>query len=129
MSQVSEPEALNDLMKNGDFTNIWVGPDMHAVSASFSRGTELSWALTVKDDEFDGVNQVVPETVEEVLEWLDGWDPALLTLVQSTTTLVKWKLVYRDPLPTWVSEKSRLCLIGDAAHPFLPTSWIGITLL
>lgn len=42
-----------------------------------------------------------------------------------TETLVDWKLIYRDPLPTWVSPKQRIALIGDAAHPFLPTSIQG----
>lgn len=47
--------------------------------------------------------------------------------------LVDWKLVYRDPLPTWVSGygsapgHGRICLLGDAAHPFLPTSAQGAT--
>jgi len=38
---------------------------------------------------------------------------------------IDWKLVYRDPLPTWISKGARLALIGDAAHPFLPTSIQG----
>ena len=47
--------------------------------------------------------------------------------------LVDWKLVYRDPLPNWVSGygsapgHGRICLLGDAAHPFLPTSAQGAT--
>lgn len=41
--------------------------------------------------------------------------------------LVDWKLVYRDPLPTWVSPKARILLLGDSAHPFLPTSAQGAT--
>ena len=47
--------------------------------------------------------------------------------------LVDWKLVYRDPLPTWVSGyglapgHGRICLLGDAAHSFLPTSAQGAT--
>lgn len=39
--------------------------------------------------------------------------------------LVDYKLVYRDPLPTFISPKARIALIGDAAHPFLPTSIQG----
>jgi 2-polyprenyl-6-methoxyphenol hydroxylase-like FAD-dependent oxidoreductase len=48
-------------------------------------------------------------------------------IVKATPTdyLVDWKLVYRDPLPTWISPKQRIALIGDAAHPFLPTSIQG----
>jgi hypothetical protein len=41
--------------------------------------------------------------------------------------LVDWKLVYRDPLPTWVSPRGRIVLVGDSAHPFLPTSAQGAT--
>lgn len=33
--------------------------------------------------------------------------------------------MYRDPLPTWISARRRIALIGDAAHPFLPTSIQG----
>jgi len=40
---------------------------------------------------------------------------------------VDWKLVYRDPLPTWVSKHGRIALLGDSAHPFLPTSAQGAT--
>ena len=48
-------------------------------------------------------------------------------IVEKTPSLVDWKLVYRDPLPTWVSKHGRIALIGDAAHPFLPTSAQGAT--
>jgi 2-polyprenyl-6-methoxyphenol hydroxylase-like FAD-dependent oxidoreductase len=41
--------------------------------------------------------------------------------------IVDWKLVYRDPLPTWVSPERRTALLGDSAHPFLPTSAQGAT--
>lgn len=38
-----------------------------------------------------------------------------------------WKLVYRDPLPRWISDHGRIALAGDSAHPFLPTSAQGAT--
>ena len=63
--------------------------------------------------------------MDQALKWLDGWDPVVHDIVKATPSLVDWKLVYRDPLPTWISPKARLALIGDAAHPFLPTSIQG----
>jgi 2-polyprenyl-6-methoxyphenol hydroxylase-like FAD-dependent oxidoreductase len=48
-------------------------------------------------------------------------------IVEKTPSLVDWKLVYRDPLPRWVSDKGRITLLGDSAHPFLPTSAQGAT--
>lgn len=35
--------------------------------------------------------------------------------------------MYRDPLPRWISDKGRTALLGDSAHPFLPTSAQGAT--
>jgi 2-polyprenyl-6-methoxyphenol hydroxylase-like FAD-dependent oxidoreductase len=45
--------------------------------------------------------------------------------IKNTPSCLDWKLVYRDPLPTWISEHARIALIGDSAHPFLPTSVQG----
>ena len=56
---------------------------------------------------------------------VEEWDPILHDLIDATPFLVDWKLVYRDPLPTWISPRARTALIGDAAHPFLPTSIQG----
>lgn len=54
----------------------------------------------------DGVVQIVAKTPE--------------------ARLVDWKLVDRDPLPTCVSGGGgRVVLVGDLAHPFLPTSAQG----
>ncbi len=57
---------------------------------------------------------------------LAGWDPIVHKIIDLTPEpLIDWKLVYREPLPTWISPKRRIALIGDAAHPFLPTSIQG----
>jgi 2-polyprenyl-6-methoxyphenol hydroxylase-like FAD-dependent oxidoreductase len=58
---------------------------------------------------------------------IEGWDPLCKAIVEKSPSLVDWKLVYRDPLPKWVSEHGRIALLGDSAHPFLPTSAQGAT--
>jgi 2-polyprenyl-6-methoxyphenol hydroxylase-like FAD-dependent oxidoreductase len=62
------------------------------------------------------------------LKYVDGWAPVVQEIVRSTpkdARLIDHKLVFRDPLPTFISPKARIVLIGDAAHPFLPTSIQG----
>jgi len=39
-----------------------------------------------------------------------------LSFVES---MLKWRLMDRKPLPTWVRPKGRLVLLGDACHPML----------
>ena len=58
---------------------------------------------------------------------MDDWAEIVRDIISTTPQerLVDWKLVYREVLPTWVSPKSRIVVIGDAAHPFLPTSVQG----
>ena len=65
-----------------------------------------------------------PGKVKDVLEVVKDWDPTCSAIISKTpeSELVDWKLVYRDPLPTWVSKEARIALLGDSAHPFLPTS-------
>ena len=64
--------------------------------------------------------------VDDARRVLKGWDPIVQRIIDLTPEpLIDWKLVYRDPLPTWISPKRRIALIGDAAHPFLPTSIQG----
>ena len=67
----------------------------------------------------------IPGTHADAHKVLEGWDPVVHDIIDATPFLVDWKLVYRDPLPTWVSPQGRIALIGDAAHPFLPTSIQG----
>ena len=39
--------------------------------------------------------------------------------------VIDYKLVWRDPVKTWLSKGARIALIGDAAHCHLPTSGQG----
>lgn len=64
--------------------------------------------------------------LDDARKVLAGWDPVVQKILDATPDpVIDWKLVYRDPLPTWISPKRRIALIGDAAHPFLPTSIQG----
>jgi len=51
----------------------------------------------------------------DVLRVVEGWDPRCAAILSKAPSCVDWKLVYRDPLPTWISKRARLALIGDAA--------------
>lgn len=60
-----------------------------------------------------------------MLALLGGWDPAVKRVWEKMPTIIDWKLVYRPCLEKWVADSGLIALMGDAAHPFLPTSVQG----
>ncbi|SPO06222.1 related to maackiain detoxification protein 1 [Cephalotrichum gorgonifer] len=125
---IADPRT-KEFCENGDTFNGWIGQDVHFLFSTIKDGSDCCWVLTHKDSHDIDESWSFPGKVEEVLEVLKGWDPTCSAIVEKTPpeVLVDWKLVYRDPLPTWVSPKGRIALVGDAAHPFLPTSAQGAT--
>ncbi|KAI3319552.1 hypothetical protein HD806DRAFT_525532 [Xylariaceae sp. AK1471] len=115
--------------ENGDTFNGWIGPDMHLLFSTIKNGSDCCWVLTHPDEHDIDESWSFPGKLSEVKEAIKDWDPMCTRIVSKTPEemLVDWKLVYRDPLPTWVSPKARILLLGDSAHPFLPTSAQGAT--
>ncbi|KAI0905463.1 hypothetical protein F4823DRAFT_610869 [Ustulina deusta] len=115
--------------ENGDTFNGWIGPDMHFLFSTIKNGSDCCWVLTHPDTHNIDESWSFPGKLSEVKEAIKDWDPMCNRIVSKTPEemLVDWKLVYRDPLPTWVSPEARILLLGDSAHPFLPTSAQGAT--
>ncbi|KAI9694764.1 MAG: hypothetical protein M1822_000380 [Bathelium mastoideum] len=113
----------------GDTFQGWIGPDVHFLFSTIKNGSDCCWVLTHKDDADIEESWSFPGKLEDVFKVIDGYDPICRAIVEKTppSSLVDWKLVYRDPLPRWISDKGRIALLGDSAHPFLPTSAQGAT--
>lgn len=62
-----------------------------------------------------------------MLECVQGWDDQLSHIIQHipSEVLRDFKLLWRDPVSKWISDGGRVCLVGDAAHPHLPTAGTG----
>jgi 2-polyprenyl-6-methoxyphenol hydroxylase-like FAD-dependent oxidoreductase len=106
----------------------FIGPDLHFLVSSLKDGKEFNWVFTHVDDGNIEESWQFPGRVEDCLKYVEGWAPIVQEIVRSTpkgARLIDHKLVFRDPLPTFISPKQRIALIGDAAHPFLPTSIQG----
>ncbi|KAF2175286.1 FAD/NAD(P)-binding domain-containing protein [Zopfia rhizophila CBS 207.26] len=125
---IASNDMLKHLVVNGDTHQGWIGPDLHFLASSLKGGKEFNWVFTHVDDGNIEESWQFPGKVDEALKYIEGWAPIVTEIVKATPKtgrLIDHKLVYRDPLPTFISPKARIALIGDAAHPFLPTSIQG----
>lgn len=124
---IRENPMLKHLVE-GDSHCGYIGPDLHFLVSSLKGGEEFNWVFTHVDDGNIEESWQFPGRVEDCLKYVEGWAPIVQEIVRSTpknARLIDHKLVFRDPLPTFISPKQRIALIGDAAHPFLPTSIQG----
>lgn len=124
---IAKNPITKHLVEKGDQHQGFIGPDIHFLVSSIRNGSEINWVFTHIDDGNIEESWQFPGKPEEALTYLEGWCPVVRELVKATPPgrLIDYKLVYREPLPTFVSPKGRIALIGDAAHPFLPTSIQG----
>lgn len=69
-------------------------------------------------------------STDKALKQVEGWEPYVTELIKATpdNKVLDWKLMWRNPQPQWTSPAGRVVQIGDAAHPFLPTSASGGTM-
>ena len=102
--------------------NFWIGDDVHLVQNTLRNGQEFNWILTHKDTEDIEESWFQPGDLNQVKALITDLDPDIAGAVRMTPECLDWKICYRDPIPTWVSDNHHIALLGDCCHPHLPTS-------
>ncbi|GAA5841476.1 hypothetical protein JCM11251_007153 [Rhodosporidiobolus azoricus] len=108
-----------------DTMNIWIGQNLHIVQNTCRDGQDFNWIVTHKDDEDIAESWSQPGRVEDAVALVQDWDATIVNGMKLTPSCLDWKIVYRGPIPTWVSKSGKIVLLGDSAHPHLPTSAQG----
>jgi salicylate hydroxylase len=98
----------------------WIGPNGHVITYPIGgAGDTLNIFGGHYTHEWVEESWSAPSSRDELIAAKAGWNEALLGMFAHVEHLFKWGIYDRDPLPQWTS--GRVTLLGDAAHPTMPT--------
>ena len=98
---------------------VWVGDRRHAVTTRLRAGAMANFVGMVETGEPAPESWRAEGSKEDAQASFDGWAPEISTLIVRAERLHRWALFDRAPLPRW--HDGRVALLGDAAHPMLPS--------
>jgi len=97
----------------------WLGPNGHVICYPIGKGDMLNLFCGYVTDQWVEESWSVPSTQDELIAAYAGWNEALLSIFRHVEHVFKWGIHDRDPVPEWT--RGRVTLLGDAAHPTMPT--------
>lgn len=97
----------------------WLGPTGHVLFYPLRGGELLNIFAGHVASDWVGESWTVDSTVPEMLQAYAGWNAGMLEVLSQATSAYCWGIHDRDPLASWT--RGRVTLLGDAAHPMMPT--------
>ena len=98
---------------------IWAGRTRHAVTTKIRGGTVANFVGIVEQHIWmkEGWSQIGAKA--DVMREFTDWHPTIQEILTKSEVHNRWGLFDRAPLTHW--SDGRVCLIGDACHPMLPS--------
>ena len=97
----------------------WIGPDGHVICYPIRGGELYNIFAGHVCEQWIEESWSVPSSVDELLAGYRGWNTALIEMLGHVEHCYKWGIRDRAPLARRTS--GRVTLLGDAAHPMMPT--------
>jgi salicylate hydroxylase len=97
----------------------WLGPTGHVLFYPLRGGELLNIFAGRVSTQWADETWAVPSAIDELLDAYAGWHPGMLHVLSRAREAFKWGIHDRDPLDHWVV--GNIALLGDAAHPMMPT--------
>jgi salicylate hydroxylase len=111
------PQSAVELLPGEYFG--WLGPNGHVICYPIRDGSLLNIFAGHVSERWVEESWSVASAREELIEAYRGWNEALLKIFGAVDQCFKWGIFDRDPIRHWMC--GRIALLGDAAHPTMPT--------
>ncbi|KAI0974292.1 hypothetical protein F4678DRAFT_486179 [Xylaria arbuscula] len=120
---VLEDPLTAPLVEEDNVLTVWFGADRRVVMYPCNHNETLNLVCIHPDSESHATRGDAWDkqgSLEQVLRVYEDFDPALKALISKVdeSALKVWQLLDMKKLPSWT--RTRLALLGDAAHPFTP---------
>lgn len=100
-------------------TAIWTGKGRHFVHYYVRKGAAVNFVGLVEGDDWTSESWTEQGDKAELARDYAGWPKTVTALIEAVPEAWRWALFDRPPLEHW--SKGRATLLGDAAHPMLPS--------
>ena len=98
---------------------VWVGNKSHAVTTRVKGGDIVNFVGITSQQDWQEEDWKIEGTQQEALNDFTNWHPLIGNILENSNNLYRWAIFDHAPLPHW--SDSNVVLIGDAAHPILPS--------
>jgi salicylate hydroxylase len=98
---------------------VWTGKGRHFVHYYVRGGALVNFVGMVERSEGAGESWTELGDKTELARDFAGWPPPVAALIEAVPEAWRWALFDRPPLAAW--SRGRATLLGDAAHPMLPS--------
>ncbi|KAH8116622.1 FAD/NAD-binding domain-containing protein [Phellopilus nigrolimitatus] len=116
-AMLADPE-LRPFVDNPEMTG-WMGPRRHIMGYCIRAKREYNLVMLHPDD--GSVESWTAEgSAEKMRADFDDYEPRIKKLLSMVPSTLKWKLMDRKPIATWIHHAGRVVLLGDSCHPMLP---------
>ncbi len=98
---------------------VWAGQGKHAVTTYLRGGSLVNFVGIIEQEGWENDSWSSEGDRAEALQEFEGWVPQVTRILEVAPKLNRWALLDRPALATW--SDGPVSLLGDAAHPMLPS--------